>query len=66
MFVKAGQYMINVENVTHIQLEDDGGVVVFFIGGNSVRLTSDDAQAIYSSLNTAFSSGSRARTTSIA
>jgi len=67
MFVKAGQYMINVENVTHIQLENDGGVVVFFIGGDSVRLTSDDAQAIYSSLNTAFSSGSqKARTTSIA
>lgn len=66
MFVKAGQYMINVETVTHIQLEDDGGVVVFFIGGTMIRLTSEDARAIYSSLNTAFSTGSQTRTTSIA
>lgn len=58
MFVKAGQHMINVENVTHIQLEDDGGVVVFFIGGQMIRLTSEDAQAIYASLNTAFATGS--------
>lgn len=49
--------MINVENVTHIQLEDDGGVVVFFIGGQMIRLTPEEAQAIYASLNTAFSTG---------
>ena len=67
MFVKAGEYMINVENVTHIQLEDDGGVVVFFIGGNMIRLVSEDARAIYASLNTAFSTGfQKARPTSIA
>lgn len=61
MFVKAGQYMINVENVTHIQLEEDGGVVVFFIGGNMIRLVSEDARAIYSSLNTPFPSSSQTR-----
>lgn len=67
MFVKAGEYMINVENVTHIQLEDDGSVVVFFIGGNMIRLVSEDARAIYTSLNTAFSTGfQKARPTSIA
>ena len=58
MFVKAGQYMINVDNVTHIQLEEDGGVVVFLIGGQMVRLSAEDALAIYASLNTAFSTSS--------
>ena len=55
--------MINVENVTHIQLEDDGGVVVYFIGGQMIRLTPEEAQAIYASLNTAFSTGSTSRST---
>ncbi|MGD9630849.1 MAG: hypothetical protein AB7V18_16550 [Pyrinomonadaceae bacterium] len=58
--------MINVENVTHIQLEDDGSVVVFFIGGNMIRLVSEDARAIYTSLNTAFPTRSQSRTTSVA
>ena len=62
MFVKAGEYMINVENVTHIQLEDDGSVVVFFIGGQKIRLAPADARAIYASLNTAFSTGSGPKT----
>lgn len=53
--------MINVENVTHIKLEDDGGVVVFFIGGQTIRLTPEEAQAIYASLNTAFSTGSSSK-----
>ena len=62
MFVKAGQHMINVENVTHIQLKDGGGVVVFFIGGQMIRLTPEEAQAIYASLNTAFQTSSTPKT----
>lgn len=55
MFVKAGQYMINTENVTHLQMEEDGGMIVFFIGGQMIRLGPEDGAVVYASLNTAFS-----------
>ena len=47
--------MINTENVTHLELEDDGGMVVYFIGGQMVRLDAESATVVYMSLNTAFS-----------
>ncbi len=65
MYVRAGQYMINTENVTHLELEDDGGMVVYFIGGQMVSLDAEAATVIYSSLNTAFSTRPSARPTSI-
>lgn len=55
MYVQAGQYMINTENVTHLQMEGDGGVIVYFVGGQTVRLDPEDANTVYTSLNTAFS-----------
>lgn len=55
MYVRAGRYMINTENVTHLELEDDGGMVVFFIGGQTVRLAPEPAATVFTSLNTAFS-----------
>ena len=54
MYVKAGQYMINTENVTHMQIEGDGGMIVYFVGGQTVRLDPEDANVVYMSLNTAF------------
>ena len=65
MYVRAGQYMINTENVTHLELEDDGGMVVYFIGGQSVRLDADAANIVYTSLNTAFSTRPTPRPTAI-
>lgn len=58
MYVKAGQYMINTENVTHLQMEEDGGMIVYFVGGQTVRLEPSDANILYTSLNTAFSTRS--------
>ena len=57
--------MINTENVTHIELEDDGGMVVYFVGGATVHLDGDAATILYTSLNTAFSTRPSPRPTSI-
>lgn len=65
MYVRAGQYMINTENVTHMELEQDGGMVVYFIGGQMVRLDPEAATVVYTSLNTAFSTRPTPRPTSI-
>ena len=65
MYVRAAQYMINTENVTHLELEEDGGMVVYFIGGQMVRLDADAATVVYTSLNTAFSTRPTPRPTSI-
>lgn len=64
MYVKAGQYMINTENVTHLQMEEDGGMIVYFVGGQSVRLDAEAANILYTSLNTAFSTRSAPWSTS--
>ena len=65
MYVRAGQFMINTENVTHLELEEDGGMVVYFIGGQMVRLDAEAATLVYTSLNTAFSTRPTPRPTSI-
>jgi hypothetical protein len=57
--------MINTENVTHLQFEEDGGMVVYFIGGHTVRLDAEAATTVYTSLNTAFSTRPTPRPTSI-
>ena len=54
--------MFNVENITHVQLKDDGGVVVFFIGGQKIGLNLEEAQAIYASQHR-LHSGSTSKTT---
>lgn len=61
MFVKAGKYLINTENVTHIQVDDDGSAVVFFIGGQMIRLTTEEATPIFATLDTAFTTRSVSR-----
>ncbi|MDI1243075.1 MAG: hypothetical protein PSX80_14265 [bacterium] len=65
MYVRAGKYMINTENVTHLELEDDGGMVVYFIGGQMVQLDAESSTVVYTSLNTAFSTRPTPRPTSI-
>lgn len=57
--------MINTENVTHLEMEDDGGMAVYFIGGQMVRLEAEAATIVYTSLNTAFSTRPTPRPTSI-
>ena len=51
MFVKAGGYLINTDNVTHVQLEDDGGVVIFFVGGQMIRLNAEQAKEFHAVLH---------------
>jgi hypothetical protein len=43
-FIRAGGYLINTDNVTHVKAIE-GGVMVYFIGGSVDRLSLDDNEA---------------------
>ena len=50
MFVKAGEYLINTDNITHVQFEEDGGIVVFFVGGQMIRLDASQAKEFHAAV----------------
>jgi hypothetical protein len=51
MFIKAGDYTINTNNITHIQHHADGQTLdVYFIGGQSVSLQGEAATYLLKAL----------------
>jgi hypothetical protein len=51
MFIKAGDYTINTNNITYIQHQSDGqNIDVYFIGGQSVSLQGEAAAYLLKAL----------------